>query len=283
MGHHYLPQRYLKGFQAPATPGCIWMYDKQKETSKLLPIKQVGQMAEFYENDVEIALNVDVEQPGNDVIDKLRQGKSIDEMDRRHLSYYVGTMIRRVPHARGKAKKNVPQVLADVTRETRDWFQEAARAGHIDDETLAAKLAETDVVGAKFQKHTPGEVTKIIETPWPFASWLIAIYSMYWRVVRSEGPSYFLTNDNPVYTFEAYGLASPQCELIFPLCSDLLMHASWCEGEETGIQLAPQQLVKEFNRRTAVGAARFVFYHQEAAWVFRAAQNRVEQLNQIRW
>ena len=48
MGHHYVPQRYLKGFQAREKPAWIWMYDKEQGTAKLLPIKQVAQVPEFY-------------------------------------------------------------------------------------------------------------------------------------------------------------------------------------------------------------------------------------------
>ena len=29
MGHHYVPQRYLRGFQCPEKPGWVWAFDKQ--------------------------------------------------------------------------------------------------------------------------------------------------------------------------------------------------------------------------------------------------------------
>src|SRR5688572_8703709 len=100
MGHHYLPQRYLRGFQASAAPGAIWMYDKQAGTRKRVPIKEVAQARGFYTADVEDRLNREVEIPGGDVIDKIRRGEAVDESDRMDLSYYVATMIRRVPRAR---------------------------------------------------------------------------------------------------------------------------------------------------------------------------------------
>src|SRR5262245_12895344 len=111
MGHHFVPQRYLKGFQAPERPGFLWMHDKQEGESKLVPISKVAQSPEFYEEDVEKSLDQDVERPGNDVIDKLRRGESIDDEDRRHFAYYIATMIRRVPHARARAQKLLPQAL----------------------------------------------------------------------------------------------------------------------------------------------------------------------------
>lgn len=283
MGHHYVPQRYLKGFQTREGRGCIRMFDKATGTRKLLPIKQVAQAGGFYDDEVERSLNEEVEKPGNDVIDKLRRGEPLDEMDRRHLSYYVGTMIRRVPLARSNAERMVPRVLADVASDTREWFTEAARAGHIDGETLAARLAETDAVERKFQERPPQEVRAVIETPWPFATMLVAIHSMWWRFLRAEGPSLFLTSDNPAYFFEGYGLGNPESELTLPLCSDLILHCSWQRGGGAGIQPVKEKLVKEFNRRTGSGAARFVFYHEDAGWVLSAASKSVQQLSRINW
>src|SRR5262245_26885587 len=107
MGHHTVPQRYLRGFEDAHKPGWIWMDDNAKGERTLLPIKQVAQVPGFYTDEVEKALNEDVEKPGNDVIDKIRRGEALDEMDRRYLTYYVGTMLRRVPLARAKANKLV--------------------------------------------------------------------------------------------------------------------------------------------------------------------------------
>ena len=41
MGHHYIPQHYLRGFEVSGQPGMIWMYNKTAKTSKFLPIKSV--------------------------------------------------------------------------------------------------------------------------------------------------------------------------------------------------------------------------------------------------
>src|SRR5437667_294001 len=37
MGLHFIPQRYLKGFECPGKPDYIWMYDKAKKTTRCLP------------------------------------------------------------------------------------------------------------------------------------------------------------------------------------------------------------------------------------------------------
>jgi Protein of unknown function (DUF4238) len=283
MGHHYVPQRYLKGFEALGNPGFIWTFDKMKESLRCLPIDKVAQSAGFYEKQVESDLANQVEGPGSDVIDKIRRGESITEEDRMHLTYYVATMIRRVPVAREKALNMVPQVLTDVAKRTRSLFEEAARFGTIDRVTLATKLAEVDAIEKKFQNHPPAPVLEKIETPWPFESMLLIIHSMYWRILRTDGPSYFLSSDNPAYFFYGMGLKHEECELTFPLCKEFLLHCAWQHCDEGHASAIPQSLVKEFNRRTASGAGRFIFYHDEASWIASVAKNRVDQLSRIRW
>src|SRR6186713_1137545 len=114
MGLHYVPDRYLRGFECPDKPGYIWMYDKAKSSSNCLPIKVVAQSPGFYSPEVEEELNFEVELPGNHVIDKLNRGERIDEMERRDLTYYIATMMRRVPRARAKAEKLIPPALAEI-------------------------------------------------------------------------------------------------------------------------------------------------------------------------
>src|SRR5207253_1189879 len=104
---------------------------------------------------------------------------------------------------------------------------------------------EIDAVECRFRDQPPCEVTAVIESPWPFASMLVVIHSMYWRIFKSHGPSYLLTSDNPAYFFEGYGLGHADCELTFPLCTDLILHCSWQKCEEAGPQPADHKLVKE--------------------------------------
>ncbi len=283
MGHHVVPQRYLKGFEANEKPGFIWMYDKEQNSAKLLPIKQVAQVPGFYADDVESALNTEAEIPGNDVIDKLRRGETLEEIDRRHLTYYIATMINRVPAGRARSSNFIPAALDDVARATRAAIRDAATSGVIDEATMNARLAEVEAVNARFQKQPPQQVTKVIETPWPFQSWLIHVYSMTWRLLRTDGPSFFLTSDNPVTLLGNEGLGIPTCELTFPLSKELMLHCSWRGEQEFERLSAWPEFVKECNRRTAFGAHRFVFYHENAPWVLGLAGNKAPKLNRINW
>ena len=71
MGHHFVPQRYLRNFEDPSRPGFIWLHDKRGGAARLVPIKQVAQAKGFYTAETEASLARDVEAPGNAVIRKL--------------------------------------------------------------------------------------------------------------------------------------------------------------------------------------------------------------------
>lgn len=284
MGQHYIPQRYLRGFQCPERTGMVWAFDKQLQTAKQLPIKNVAQERGFYDQDVEDSLNRDVELPGYAVIEKVCRGETINEAERKYLTYYIGTMLRRVPHARARAESFVPQIIEQSTENAKALFIAAAAAGELDPETLAARLAEVEEAREKFLMEPPDEARKSCKTAWPFLSWLHAIHGMYWRVLRvSAGRSRFLTSDNPAHFFEAYGLGHDECEVIFPLRSDVLLHCSRQRCQQLSQVDCAEALVKEVNRRVAGGATRFVFYHAEASWVLNAAKNRPEQMKRIYW
>jgi hypothetical protein len=192
-------------------------------------------------------------------------------------------MVARVPAARERAMGFIPSALAETTQKTKDLIREMTRTGQITEERMNARLVEADAVHAKFIKQPPEEVTRIIKRPWPYESWLLHIHSMTWRIVRCEGALCFLTSDNPIHFLGGEGLGKRTCELTFPLSSKLLLHCSWQGDFDTQILQCPPNFVKEFNRRTAFGASRFLFYPHKCRWVMKAMADKQPKLNRINW
>ena len=283
MGHHWVPQKHLCGFQAVDMPDMIWMFDKLNNKSKLVPIKEVSQAKNFYTAENEKSLTYDVEVPAHRVMGKLRNGENIEDIDRSHLTYYLATQIRRVPHSRAKAEAMLPEVALEVVKNTkRHFFAEASKWswGQVEVSNLMLEIEE---IGRRMLLAVPQEVRNTIETPWPFARWVIAIHSMSWRVVHSTGPSLFLASDNPACYFEEFGLANEECELTLPLCKNFMLHCSWQGNNDLEFLTVPERLVKELNRRTAYGATRMIYYHMNAGWILNVAKGTQRQLNRIRW
>lgn len=100
MGHHTVPQQYLRNFEDPKRPGFLWLHEKQGDSSRHAAIKNVVQSRGFYSQDMEKQLATDVELPANKVISKLIGGQRITLNERSDLAVYVGTMLRRVPYHR---------------------------------------------------------------------------------------------------------------------------------------------------------------------------------------
>jgi hypothetical protein len=110
------------------------------------------------------------------------------------------------------------------------------------------------------------------------------VYDMAWRVLRADGPIFYLTADNPAFYFEAFGLATECAELTFPLSTTHCLYGSW-QGPRGGLLFldARQSFVKEANRRLASSAERFAFYHEGVDWIRKLLQKRQPYLSRIEW
>lgn len=252
MGHHYVPQEYLRGFTHPSCPKALWQFDKDTQTFSAEPasIAKIAQQRSFYEDDAERMLNELVEIPGNRVLRKLRLGDlDLADEERVSLSVYIATMLKRVPHRRAKATGMAPQVLTKVTSELRDQIRAYADAGQISPDTAVKRLAETDTAAAKFSAEMPDNVRDQIRSPWPTETMVDLVYRMHWRFVCTVGGQYFVTTDNPAFFFGCYGLGTKHSELTFPVSSELAIFGSWTPVTKSNGIVHRTQFVKEANRR----------------------------------
>lgn len=124
MGHHTTPQKYLSGFSIREDSDKIWLYDKKKQEFSKSPvaIKKVAQQKNFYTAEDEKLLAIKVELPANIVIERLRNGASMEDLseeDRSHLAIYIGTLMYRVPQHRNHALQRLPEVLKTVIQDTK--------------------------------------------------------------------------------------------------------------------------------------------------------------------
>ncbi len=283
MGHHYVPQKYLRGFADAKNPDAIWMYDKKLHQFTNPGIKSVAQESAFYSADVEHQLNEFVERPANLVLDKLRNQESIIDSERIHLAVYIATMFQRVPRGRTRAYSKLPSVYENTINKVKAEVLEWARVAENKD-LVERRLAEIEDITQCLRNSTPDFIIERIRTPWVSEKVISMVCAMSWRIVHSTGPDYFLTSDNPAYFFEAYGIGRPESELTFPISTDFALFASW-QGAQNSISHlgAKQKLVREANRRLAFGAERFVFYHRRVEWVAKLSDKSKPFLSRIQW
>ena len=281
MGHHYIPQYYLRHFGTLKDHNYIWMYDKSTKEFKHLPIRNVAQSGNFYKEEDECTLNEYIESPAKDPLDKLRNRQLIDIQDRKAITRYLESMIKRVPHTRRKILKIIPQAKDIVLNKIKEKPEEWAPMFNLTQKQVIDKTNEFD---RKFDNESLSIKNDMVRRQWSSEDVLDLIFSMTWRIIKADDSHHFLTSDNPVFFDETCGLKHREAEVSFPLASDTTLHGSW-QGPRKGLLFvqAKPPLVKEINRRVASVAERFIFYYQKAEWISTVSQKRRPRLSQIRW
>lgn len=284
MGYHYVPQEYLRGFADVSAQDMIWLYDKEGGEPRLVPIEKVAQSKGYYDDDVEAELAKAIEGPANLVIRQLRQGELISLPQRRQLALYMGVMLMRVPYRRAKAYELVPQTWQETVDKFRSQIRQIAATTDIAPEVIERRLAEVDAIEEKHRHNPPQSVHDQIRRPYPTHQMVEALFSMTWRLLRSQGPLNFITSDNPAHFFEAYGLATEKSELAFPISKELVLHGCWQHrGNRIVFGTATQHFVKEFNRRVASTTTRLAFYSERVDWLQPLLQKQRLYLSRIQW
>jgi hypothetical protein len=284
MGHHFVPQRYLRNFEDPGHPRYIWVHDRQGDTPQLAKIEKVAQSRKFYSPSTEKILAEAVERPTNAVIDKLTSNQSITPAERAQLAYYIAVMMKRIPAHRRHARAMMPEALASLVKDIREQLKVLSNDVRANPEVFKRRAVELDEVERKFQAHPPQEVLEQIREPWPSVRIVELVFRMTWRILLSAGPIFFVTTDNPAFYFQSLGLARKESELCIPLSTRCMLHGSWQRARPDPVfVLCEQAIVKEINRRMVSEAERLVFYHQSADWVLKLFKKKSLVLNKIEW
>jgi hypothetical protein len=284
MGHHYIPQHYLRNFQDVHDPGFIWMFDKDSGRGCLASITKVVQEASFYEPEIEASLNEIVEKPANRVIDKLLRREGITPEEKSYLALYIAVMLKRVPYHRQQASSSVPQALDDTVIEIRNCLRSLIGDEGVDQAVLHERLTQVDATYDKYKREPPPEVIRQIRAPWPTAEMVELVKGMTWRVLGTSGPNFFMTSDNPAFFFSAYGLKNADAEVCFPSSTLYALHCCWQETDADIVFLdAQQSVVREVNRRLASTTLRFAFYHERAEWLHKILSKESPYLSRIVW
>ncbi len=284
MGHHYVPQQYLRNFEDPNRRDFIWLHDKLGGIPRSVPIAKVAQAKGFYSLETEKILANEVEKPSNGVMKKLISEDDITPAERFQMSYYIGVMIKRIPARRRLATAMIPGVLSKVISRVREQLISLANEQSADPEVLEKRLKEVVAAERKIATNTPPEVLKVIQDPWPSERIVLALFNMTWRIIVTSGPQYFLTTDNPAFFFSAFGVGKTESELSFPLSSTHALHGSWQTAPSKLVFVKSRQnIIKEINRRLASGAERLAFYHESAPWLLKVLPKQRPYLSMINW
>ncbi len=284
MGHHYVPQQYLRAFESQPGSGLVWMFDRQSKVTKEVPIKGSAQAPDYYEPEIERQLSA-IEGPAHAALARVITTGTIENDDREILAYYVAVMMYRGPRRRRQSEEMVPGVLETTIAKLQKRIDEWASTKPEDDSMVKRRRAEVDAIAEKYRVEPPQSVTDQVRSPWPSGRVFQIVARKTWRlIVVGAIREQFVTSDSPAFFFEGFGLGDPKSELTFPLSPRLALIADW-QGEPYSVQIvsAKPGLIREVNRRVVSGAERFVFSSVPQPWLPVVAGKANPFLSRIDW
>ena len=280
--HHYIPQYYLKGF-CSSNSDQIWVYDKSN--NEVVPFKtstiNAAVEKDFYKlglsdtvEDTTFAEQYfanEVEGPVNPIIKEVLVRKYVGSKGKQLLSFYLFSMIGRVPKAKEWAKKTAPKQAARIRKAAYKKIDSDFSDGTVEQKIFLRSL--TDQIIQKKVKN-PSNLHLL-----PFQGTEITniMMQMNWYFIYPSD-SHFLTCDNPVFLHKSKGLSHG--EFTFPIGKKIALWATSRKiyQHDLSYQKAHPRMVKEMNRRTIQNATRFVFSSHDEPWIAGIISKRDVQI-----
>jgi hypothetical protein len=281
MGNHYIPQYYLRGF-CEKFGRTIWVYDKHDARSFPTQIKSVANICNLYPQELEKYLSEDIENPANQVLEKIRNGQNLTQAEKIALSSYIAVMWKRVPQSKDRLKERAPGIAADLRERLHRELEEAVAKNPSKKDLARRRKVEIDEILDRYSQEPPEEiwhqVIPVERTPRMIAS----LATMTWQFITFDEKPVFLTGDNPVFFFSDLGIGRAESELSFPISSHVTLWATRRFDLAEGYFPATKAFVKEMNRRIASTTTRYVFHAKEEDWILPFITKKRWRLNRIR-
>lgn len=275
MGHHFIPQEYLRHFSTELGQAKIWQFGLEEfEFSRQpLPIKIVAQAKDYYFPEDERRLAMRVEAPAQKPLNVLRKRGTLSPDERAAVAAYIYSMMSRGPNARRNRIAFLPEVFANLKSETMSNLQNLVKqlgvpAGEI--------IGALEYLGSEVHSDRISEKDPLVKSMHSTGRVAMAIYCMQWIVLDVSNRGQLITCDNPVFLHTGIGLDHRDAEISFPLSPTVALHASW-RGTPCGLGYANcrgKQESNEINRRTLRNAVRFAYSPRRWRWVANVAAKR---------
>ncbi|WP_352788821.1 DUF4238 domain-containing protein [Mesorhizobium sp. M0619] len=288
---HFVPRFYLANFVDPE--GKVWTYDKREGSARADRAENTAAETNFYSikgldgeyNDQLEEWLAKVESAAAPLYPKLLRGETLKGQERFDFSLFIATLYTRSP-----------AMLNATARLYGDMIQAVGNVGFSDrgrlDETMDRMEAER---GEK--KTTKEERDKLFEffndkTRYTMSvdrrAGLMSISAaapltdilndMSWIVVEPMG-QLLITSDSPVvritpteYVHPSYGdggFAHKKAFVTLPLAPTRMLEMYWGEQRSPGVQRAPKERGRLYNRQRAHFSERYLYSSRQDAGILR--------------
>ncbi len=280
MGHHYLPQYYLKGF-TETVDNMLWAYEKGTGKKFNTQIKSLANITDFYSQETEQYLANDIEGPANAVLDKIRSRDLINADDKNTFAEYMAVMWKRVPRAKEDLKKMAPRIANGIAEKLSSDLDHIIAKEPQKAKFIEKRRREIDDILSIFAVNPPKDIWLENMPPERTPRIVEAIKAMTWSFWEFNQRPVFLTCDNPLFYFTGMGVGKPDSEISFPISSHIVLWATWRVDLPRKFIKASTQIVKEFNRRTVDNASRYIFHSRDEKWIVPFIKKKRWKLNRI--
>lgn len=280
--HHYLPRFYLKGF---SKDNMLFVFDRELNKYRKQSPKDTAVKSYYYAlKDDEGKKNLEmeaflsqIEGSAKPIIERLENGETISEEDKKILSIFVSFLMNRVPDFEESVNKMHESIIKKMSNM---MFQDEERAESVIDKYEQDTGKKMDVspkelvdfkknIPVKYKIHRNVSLAAMFEVSLDLAQ---CFNQMDWRLLHAPHITSFITTDNPFILlppanhksrFYGTGIAMRGTKKIVPLtqslCLVMLDRGTLTVHKDIDIEMA-----KEINLDIACFSDRFVIGREES-------------------
>jgi len=281
MGHHYLPQYYLKGFVTSTDDDLLWAYEKGTGKKYCTQVQSIANITNLYSPKLEHFLADKIEAPANVVLDKIRNRNKITESDKAVFSKYMVVMWKRVPRLKERLNELAPSLAQKVSDNVNKDLDRIVSQAPEKAPLIENRRKEIKAIIDKYSKHPREEIWLQNIPPQTTPRVLVAIKAMKWTFLTFDEYPAFLTCDNPIFYFTEMGLGRQESEISFPVSNSITLWATWRDNLPQDYVETNKETVREINRRTVHNTSRYIFHGQDEYWIEPFARKTRWELHRL--
>ncbi len=301
---HYIPRFYLSGFVDPEVlrregKEVLWVYERQKQIRRSSP-KNEARQRDFYTLTLNGSRNVGVEtwlanledQVAPIIASVAKDDRHVSETEKEWLALFIGTMQGRTPAGRWLAENKIGPAANEILKQAaadhsklRSFIEEnyhlpESHGFDLEEirQDILAGRAESISARQDFRLQSIIEVGKMVAQ---------VLLEMNWQTIYSEGPSFFLTSDDPVvsHTIDEQanrfhlrmGVGAPGVNIWFPLCRTVCLRIN--KSCESGCGRWVSAGIRLINKLAIMCADRWVYASERSAKLKRLVDKRGGETN----
>ena len=191
-------------------------------------VKSVGNITNFYSDDVEQYLADIIENPANKVIEKIRNREQITESEKEILAEYMAVMFKRVPRGLERLTEMAPSISTNLYKEISANLLQIAEKEPEKRNIVNLRLSEIEKILEKYAKNPPKEIWLENIPPGRSPQVVAALVGMKWRFLVIENSMNFIASDNPFFYFTSIGVGKRnlKCAFLFQVRSFYGLHGA---------------------------------------------------------